>query len=351
MEVVNVLHMNGGLGENSYANNSLLQQEIMYMIKPIREEAITELYSSMAPCKSFCIVDMGCSSGPNSLFVAKEFIRIVDKLRRKFGHQLPEFLIHLNDLPGNDFNSIFQSLLPLFQQELRQEIGPEFGLCLVFAVPGSFHGRLFPAKTLHFVHSSYSLMWLSKVPEGLEMNKERICITSKSPKSAVNAYSEQFQRDFSTFLKCRSEEVVTGGKMVLTIFGRKNDVSSITEGSYIWELMAVALREMVAEKVIEEEKFHSFNIHEYAVLPAEVENVVEKEGSFTIDLLEVSEITWASCGNVTMCMRSVAEPLLVDHFGEHIIDPLFDKYNKIIDDRMSKEDLKFINVTVSLTRK
>ncbi|KAG8373224.1 hypothetical protein BUALT_Bualt11G0001400 [Buddleja alternifolia] len=216
------------------------------MTKPITEETITELYSSMAMVpKSLCIADLGCSCGPNTLFFTREVVKIVDKLSRKHGHKSPEFQIHLNDLPGNDFNFIFQSLLPRFQAELRPA---GFGPCFVSAVPGSLYGRLFPAKTLHFVHSSYSLMWLSKVPGGIEeMNKGNIYMSITSPKSVINAYYEQFQRDFSTFLKCRSEEVVAGGKMVLTILGRKSDDASCKEGCYIWELLAVALQQMVDE--------------------------------------------------------------------------------------------------------
>ncbi|PIN16623.1 Salicylate carboxymethyltransferase [Handroanthus impetiginosus] len=369
MEVERVLHMNGGLGEISYANNSLVQRKVISLTKAITEEAISEVYSSIGGSKSLCVAELGCSTGPNTLFVAAELVKIVHKLSRKQGHdQLPEFQIHLNDLPGNDFNSIFLSLLPLFQVELLQELGPGFGPCFLSAVPGSFYGRLFPAKTLHFVHSSYSLMWLSKVPEGLEVNKDNIYMASTSPANVINAYYEQFQRDFSTFLKCRSEEVVEGGRMVLTILGRKSENASAKECCYIWELLALSLKEMVSQGVIEEEKLHSFNIPQYTPSPAEVKMEVEKEGSFTINRLEVSEITWASCGNgfctqdhlvtaddhgynVAKCMRSVAEPLLVEHFGQFEIDKLFDNYSKILSDRMSKEDTKFINVTVSMTRR
>ncbi|KAK7832562.1 salicylate carboxymethyltransferase [Quercus suber] len=40
----------------------------------------------------------------------------VDKLRQKLGHELPEYQEFLNDLPGNDFNTIFKSL-PSFQKK------------------------------------------------------------------------------------------------------------------------------------------------------------------------------------------------------------------------------------------
>ncbi|PIN15768.1 Salicylate carboxymethyltransferase [Handroanthus impetiginosus] len=366
MEVAQVLHMNGGLGDTSYANNSSLQRKVMSMTKGITEETITELYINMVPSNDVvCIADLGCSSGPNTFFAVAELVKIVDRLRRKLGRNSPDYQINLNDLPGTDFNSIFQSFLPRFQAELRQETGPGFGQCLVSGVPGTFYGRLFAAKTLHFVHSSYSLMWLSKVPDGVEMNKENIYMTRTSPQSVIDAYYEQFHRDFSNFLKCRSEEVVSNGKMVLTLLGRKVDDASSKECCYIWELLSVALQEMVSEGLIEEEKLHSFHIPQYTPSTKEVASEIQKEGSFIINRLEASEITWAACSsfysqdsiehddgyNVAKCMRSVAEPLLAKHFGDLVIDQLFDKYKKILSDRMSKEDTKFINATVSMTRR
>ncbi|PON71455.1 SAM dependent carboxyl methyltransferase [Parasponia andersonii] len=161
MEVVQVLHMNGGVGEKSYAKNSLVQKKVISMTKPITEEAIVSHYNSSFS-KSLAIADLGCSSGPNTLLVVSELIKVVHQLCKKLGHQSPEFQLYLNDLPGNDFNSIFKSL-PTFHEKLRSQMGPGFGPCFVTGVPGSFYGRLFPSKSLHFVHSSYSLQWLSQV--------------------------------------------------------------------------------------------------------------------------------------------------------------------------------------------
>lgn len=132
------------------------------MTKPIAEEAITQVYSSLAP-QQLCIAELGCSSGPNTLYMVAELVKTVHKLSRNHGRKSPEFQILLNDLPGNDFNSIFKCLISRFQAQLDQEIRSKSGNCYVYGVPGSFYGRLFAAKSLHFVHSSYSLMWLSKV--------------------------------------------------------------------------------------------------------------------------------------------------------------------------------------------
>ncbi|GMY12107.1 salicylate carboxymethyltransferase-like [Fagus crenata] len=363
MEVVQVLHMNGGIGETSYANNSLVQQKVISLTKPITEEAITNVYSSNLP-RSLAIADLGCSSGPNTLFVVSELIKVVDKLRTKLGHDSPEYQVFLNDLPGNDFNTIFKSL-PNFQKKMSYQLGPGAAPCLFSGTPGSFYGRLFPSKSLHFVHSSYSLQWLSQVPEGLANNKGNIYMASTSPPNVLRAYYEQFQRDFSMFLKCRAEELVAGGGMVLTILGRRNEDPSSKECCYIWELMAMALNDMVSEGLIEEEKMDSFNIPQYTPSPSEVKFEVLKGGHFSIDRLEVSAVKWNDYDNefspsdafsddgysVAKCMRAVAEPLLVSHFGDAIIEEVFRRYREIIADRISKEKTQFINVTISVTKR
>ncbi|XVE87335.1 hypothetical protein DITRI_Ditri18aG0109500 [Diplodiscus trichospermus] len=362
MEVVQVLRMNGGVGDTSYASNSLVQQKVISMTKPITEEAITKLYCSNYPA-AIAIADLGCSSGPNTLFVVSELIKVVDSLRQKIGQKSAEYQVFLNDLPGNDFNTIFSSL-PSFQNKLKKQLGPGSGPCFFTGVPGSFYGRLFRKKSLHFVHSSYSLMWLSQVPEGLESNNGNIYMASTSPPEVLKAYYEQFQKDFSLFLKCRSEEMVAGGRMVLTILGRRSDDPSSKECCYIWELLAMALNDMVLEGLIEEEKLNSFNIPQYTPSPTEVKSEVLKEGSFCIDRLEVTEVNWNAYQNeynlsdafkdggynVAKCMRAVAEPLIASHFGEAIIDEVFHRYREIVADRMAKEKTKFVNVIISLIK-
>nr|UMB49635.1 salicylic acid methyltransferase [Viola tricolor] len=367
MEVVQVLHMNGGMGDTSYAQNSLVQQKVLSLTKPILQEAITSLYCSSFPTH-LAIADLGCSSGPNTLFVVSELVKTVDIIRRKFGHESPEYQVLLNDLPGNDFNSIFRNL-PKFQEEMKLKLGDGFGPCVFHGVPGSFYGRLFCRNSLDFVHSSYSLMWLSQVPDGLEGNKGNIYMASTSPPEVLRSFYKQFQTDFSMFLKCRSVELVIGGRMVLTFLGRRSENPASKECCYIWELMAMALNQMVQEGLIEEEKFNSFNIPQYTPSPSEVKQEIEKEGSFGIDRLEVSEVDWDAYErevnvtdddgkdnvggggyNVAKCMRAVAEPLLVSHFGEDIIDGVFVRYREIVDDRMAKEKTQFVNVTVSATK-
>ncbi|ESW28067.1 hypothetical protein PHAVU_003G256100 [Phaseolus vulgaris] len=358
MEVAQVLCMNGGVGDASYANNSLVQLKGICLTKSIREEAITSLYCSALP-RSLAVADLGCSSGPNTLFVVSELIETVEKLCQQLNHKSPEYKVFLNDLSGNDFNNIFKSI-DSFKEKLQNEM--ESGPCYFSGVPGSFYGRVFPSQSLHFVHSSYSLHWLSKVPEGVD-NKGNIYIGRTSPTNVVRAYYDQFQRDFCLFLKCRAEELVEGGRMVLTFLGRSNeDPCSKNNLCYIWELMASALNDMVSQGMIKEEQVDSFNIPQYTPSPSEVELEVLNEGSFSINRLEVSEMNrdtldfeperFESIGDdVAQWMRALAEPMLVSHFGEDIIEEVFTRYKQILAHRLSKEKTQLISVTLLLTRK
>ena len=120
---------------------------------------------------------------------------------------MPEFQVFFNDHTSNDFNTLFTSLPPE---------RPYFAT----GVPGSFHGWLFPNSSLDFVHSSYALQILSKVPKELlnknsaAWNKGRVHYAS-APDEVAQAYSTQFAKDITTFLDYRAKELVMVGLMVL----------------------------------------------------------------------------------------------------------------------------------------
>ncbi|XP_042506694.1 S-adenosyl-L-methionine:benzoic acid/salicylic acid carboxyl methyltransferase 3-like [Macadamia integrifolia] len=342
MDVTKVLHMKGGIGHSSYHTNSLLQKRVITITKPITEEAILDLYSTRLP-KKLAIAELGCSSGPNTLFVVSVLIDAINKKCRQLERPCPEFQVFLNDLPENDFNTIFRSLAH-FCGKLKEEKGDDLGQCFISGTPGSFYGRLFLRESIHFVHSSYSLQWLSQVPQGLESsNKGNIFISKSSPPCVLKAYYEQFESDFSEFLRLRSEELILGGRMVLTILGRRSADPSSRECCYIWELLALALGDMVSEGWIEEEKVDSFNLPLYSPSLEEVKSVILKQESFGINRLEISEVNWSteedlnsgmseegfsfdkqSIGhNVAKYMRAVSESLIASHFGDSIIEELF----------------------------
>lgn len=145
-----------------------LQRKIISVANSMIEEALVNMLSNNNFPESMGIADLGCSSGPNTLYVISEIIDIVHATSQQLDRPRPEFRVSLNDLPGNDFNHIFVSL-PAFYNKLKmKKTGKGSGSgfadrCFISGVPGSFYGRLFPLKSLHFVHSSSSLHWLSQV--------------------------------------------------------------------------------------------------------------------------------------------------------------------------------------------
>ncbi|KAB1996694.1 hypothetical protein ES319_D13G249200v1 [Gossypium barbadense] len=186
----------------SYANNSSLQKKVLLKTRPFLEDTIKDMLSKMVPVPCIKVADLGCASGPNTFFPTCEVMDIIASVCRQAHWESPELRVFLNDLPQNDFNTVFKSI-PAFNGKP----------CFVAGVAGSFYQRLFPSKSIHFVHSSYWLHWLSKVPGGVE-NKRNVYIAKSSPPNVSKAYFEQFRDDFSRVLRFRSEEMITGGRIL-----------------------------------------------------------------------------------------------------------------------------------------
>lgn len=134
------------------------QKDAAERMQDISVEAMEATYSALRP-KSLGIADLGCSSGSNTLRYMKMLVGAVESVTAGQA-ALPEFRLCLNDLPTNDFNTLFEAL-PNFYQELKK--GRNNLSVLVAAYPGSFYGRISPEKSLHFVFSFSSLHWLSRV--------------------------------------------------------------------------------------------------------------------------------------------------------------------------------------------
>uniref|UniRef100_A0A7C9ELE9 Jasmonate O-methyltransferase n=1 Tax=Opuntia streptacantha TaxID=393608 RepID=A0A7C9ELE9_OPUST len=372
MDLKKVLHMRGGSGEISYSQSAYVAKRVIGMTRTIREEAMARLFSQheFDVKTTLCIADLGCASGPNTFTVVSELILTSERIRQKLNRAQLEYQVYLNDLPGNDFNSVFMSL-PKFHQKLIEQAGPALnGQCFVTGLPGSFYGRLLPCQSLQFVHSSYSLYWLSQLPEGTEGNEGNIYLSTKSPPSVVKAYTEQFQKDIGVFLRSRSDELAKGGQMVLTYWGRNTEEPTCMGSDCVWGLFDTVLNQLVSEGVIEEERVESFNIPVYHPSSMEVTKEVEKQGSFFINAVENTQVSFDAQEdngqNITIngskmeekkgdppsrLMRSVIESVLTCHFGSVVIDEIFQRYSNVVEDVLSKQMILLTNVTISLTKK
>jgi SAM dependent carboxyl methyltransferase len=94
-----------------------------------------------------------------------------------------------------------------------------------------------------------------QVPPGLNsategpINKNSIWISKKSPPLVSKLYFEQFQKDFSSFLKHRSEELCSEGYMAL-ILGARTSAEASVEESAVWiSWFDEALHELVSQVI------------------------------------------------------------------------------------------------------
>ncbi|XP_038876613.1 salicylate carboxymethyltransferase-like [Benincasa hispida] len=367
LETPRILRMNHGIGDQSYATNSISQRKYQSGSRPLLHRAVAALCAADLP-SAIAVADLGCSSGPNALFALSEIVGVIH--RRCCGDP-PELMVFLNDLVENDFNSVFRGLSK-FCENLKEKNGGGSSVlreCFVAGVPGSFYGRLFPFKSLHFVHSSSSLHWLSQVPRELMnekgkgiRNKGKIFISKTSPSEVIEAYYGQFKKDFNCFLESRSKEVVSGGRMVLTFRGRRQPDPCPDETCLLWDYLGLAFQALVHQGLIEEEKLDNYNTPYYEPYMEDVKKEIEKEGSFKIENLEIIALPWdgvnkdgESCERskttqqMAKAIQAVNESMIRSHFGGEIIEPLFKRFREIME--ADTKEVEHVSLVVSLVRK
>ncbi|KAG7534316.1 S-adenosyl-L-methionine-dependent methyltransferase [Arabidopsis thaliana x Arabidopsis arenosa] len=165
MKLERLLSMKGGKGQDSYANNSQAQAMHARSMLHLLEETLDNVHlNSSASPPPFTAVDLGCSSGANTVHIIDFIVKHISKRFDVAGIDPPEFTAFFSDLPSNDFNTLFQLLPPLVSNSCMEECLAADGNCSYFVagVPGSFYRRLFPARTIDFFHSAFSLHWLSQ---------------------------------------------------------------------------------------------------------------------------------------------------------------------------------------------
>ncbi|KAE8726881.1 hypothetical protein F3Y22_tig00005974pilonHSYRG00353 [Hibiscus syriacus] len=363
MEEAKVLRMNAADHEISYANNSVFQKAVISKVTPIIEESIRDMFKEMAPT-CIKVADLGCSSGANTFHTISQVINTIHEICKLEELKFPEFEVLLNDLPDNDFNSVFKSV-PGFIERLKKEKGVmvQEG-CFIGAVAGSFYDRLFPTRSLHFVNSSYALHWLTK-----RRIRETYTWQDKSSQcfpSICRPISERLHK----FSKLALQRNYIPRPYGANLYGWKNVDPSNED--YGWELVAKSLLDLVAQGVVEERHVDSFNLPFYTPCKQEVVEIFETEGSFEITNLQVFEVDadhinknemlrnkdfgfdiYTQMGkNISNTIRAVIEPMICCHFGDAISDKLFTRLAANVEDALinSMIDRRVI-ILVSLTKK
>lgn len=347
-----VLRMKGGDGELSYERNCSVQKNIIRSVRPLLEDAVINMKTNA--CKTFCVADLGCSSSHNSILAIET---ILEAAKRKYtimeSLPLPEFQVYFNDLPSNDFNSLFGRLTAQTNTTaaMRGTVeGADQGSAPYFCagVPGSFYRRLFPRDSLHLVHSSCALHWLSKIPDAVRdkrsksFNKWETFIARKGSYAVAEAYLEQFKYDLNAFLSARAQEMNEDGVMFLILPCRISS-DPREQGSmlsFCGQLLGAAFRDLITEGLLDEDKLHSFNLPFFSPTIEEFKALVKTSGSFTLQRCEVLrgetagrvEYKRGDCGllgrQLAMQYRNGLETMTEAHIGAEMTDQLFQRVEK-----------------------
>ncbi|XVF82055.1 hypothetical protein PTKIN_Ptkin16aG0012600 [Pterospermum kingtungense] len=166
---------------------------------------------------------------------------------------------------------------------------------------------------------------------GPAWNKGRIHYTG-APKEVCKAYLDQFAKDIDSFLNARAKKLSPGGLMALIIPALPDVVShpQVTIGSEL-ERVGCCLMDMAKMGMVSEAKVDAFNVPLYFTSPKELQQIIEGNGCFSIERMDILDnpkhhIVMPQLGQRVQYIRAILEMLIVKHFGDEIIDQLFEIY-------------------------
>ncbi len=212
----------GMKGDGFYNAHSAPQRVALESALTKLEAAITELPNAWLDEPYFGILDIGSSEGANAIYAMNQLIQV---LRRRLKTPIWAWF---NDLPTNDFNQLFKNLFPTEGQAL---LGAD-----VFpgVIGGSGFGRLVPPQTIHMATTFNAIAFLEQKPDAPLPNYVLpMGPGSAAPRSGVAVTNEerepfrkQAQKDLYQFYAARAEEVVSGGQLLVQVFGRNKQYST-----------------------------------------------------------------------------------------------------------------------------
>ena len=213
----------------SYNANSMPQLVAIQSSIPFIHRAVEALDIVPSSCP-LIVADFGASHGANSMFAMKTIIACI---RQSKGEERSFLVIH-NDLPSNDWSSVFNIL---------NDDKTYFGL----ANGRSFYEQCLPANSLTVAYSSTSIHWLSRKP----CNISNHCLSLFSRGNELLAFQSQARDDYVRFIENRSRELIIGGVLVLSILCVDEHGRSLFDGALDTLYRTAQLLPMSEEELLE----------------------------------------------------------------------------------------------------
>lgn len=194
-------------------------------------------------------------------------------------------------------------------------------------------------------------------------NKGKVFIHGAN-ESTANAYKRQFKTDLASFLSARSVEMRREGSMFLVCLGRtsvdptEQGGAGVLFGTHFQD----AWDDLVQEGLISSTKRDNFNIPVYAPSMQDFKEVVEANGSFVINKLEVfkggsplvlnkpDDANEVGKALANSC-RTVCGVLVDAHIGDNLSEELFLRVERRAANRAKEllEKLQFFHIVASLS--
>lgn len=353
----------GMKGGGFYDDNSKEQRSALNAFLPWLEAAIAALPSPTEGV--WRALDIGSSEGANAIFAMN---RLVSALRHHT--DLPVWAL-FDDLPTNDFNQMFLNLFP--QGE------PAFSKPDVFtaAVGGSAFGRLVPPQSLHLATTFNAIGFFETKPTARFPNfvlpmqpnprnsREGVSVTE----SELKPFQEQSHRDLCHFYAARKAELVSGGKLLVQVFGRNETQST---GYGICDVLSDALLDFVEADMLPRSFYDEFVFPAYyrsiEELVAPIQTETELGVAFRIEQAEWRDVpvpfndtltqtgdqsAWAQ--SYTNFLRAFTEPVVAvalpnDLPQKDTIDKIYQRVERLLLDHPEQYEFHFISIAALLTR-
>ncbi|KAH6558370.1 hypothetical protein KP509_1Z067600 [Ceratopteris richardii] len=98
-------------------------------------------------------------------------------------------------------------------------------------------------------------------------------------------YKRQFERDFSTFMAYRSQELLSGGLLFCVMIASNRGVEGMHSNN-LYENLQKAWRELISEGLLSQESLDTFNLPLFLPTLEEVKEMVEEQKEFEVLLVE-----------------------------------------------------------------
>jgi hypothetical protein len=233
------------VGSGDYSAGSRLQAAGLKQAIRLFEQAAAAVPIPAAPLP-IVIADYGAANGHNSLLPIKAAISVLRKRTR------PEqsVLVMHTDVPENDFSALFSTLREDPDSYLRHDPA-----AFSSAVGRSFYGQIVPSNTVTLGWSSWSVLWLSRVPAPVT---DHIHASFSADEVTRSAYERRAARDWHEFVAYRGRELCPGGRAVVMTMA----IAANGEFGYrpLFAALMAELAELVSRAIISTEELGSMSI-------------------------------------------------------------------------------------------